>query len=53
LHSAGQLHKGDAGNGLFIQFTADPLPVLPIPQKVGPSESFLTFGVLEKAQAPG
>ena len=25
LHSTGQLHKGDAGHGLFIQFTDDAL----------------------------
>ena len=23
LHSTGQLHKGGAGNGLFVQITAD------------------------------
>lgn len=53
LHSTGQLHKGDAGGGLFIQFTADPPRDLPIPEEAGSSESFLTFGVLEKAQALG
>jgi hypothetical protein len=31
LHSTGQLHKGDAGNGLFIQFTSEPETDLPIP----------------------
>ena len=30
LHSTGQLHKGDAGNGLFIQFSADPPRDTPI-----------------------
>jgi hypothetical protein len=51
LHSTGQLYKGDPGNGLFIQFTAEPLLDLPIPEEAGSSESFLTSGVLEKAQA--
>jgi hypothetical protein len=53
LHSTGQLHKGDAGNGLFIQFTADnPLDV-PIPDEPGEPASTMTFGVLEMSQALG
>jgi glucose-6-phosphate isomerase len=31
LHSTGQLHKGGAGNGVFIQLTAEPESALPIP----------------------
>jgi glucose-6-phosphate isomerase len=53
LHSTGQLHKGDAGNGIFIQFTADPGEDAPIPDEAGKPESSLTFGVLEAAQASG
>lgn len=47
LHSTGQLHKGGAGNGVFIQITsADAEDV------VLPNEKF-TFGVLKQAQALG
>jgi transaldolase/glucose-6-phosphate isomerase len=57
LHSTGQLHKGDAGNGLFIQFTADAAASLtqdvPIPDEAGTPESSVTFGVLKAAQALG
>ncbi|MDX6379473.1 MAG: transaldolase / glucose-6-phosphate isomerase [Rubrobacteraceae bacterium] len=53
LHSTGQLHKGDTGNGLFIQFTADHPRDAPIPDEAGADESSLTFGVLEAAQALG
>jgi len=53
LHSTGQLHKGDAGNGLFIQFTADAPRDAPIPDEAGSSESSITFGVLKMAQALG
>ncbi len=53
LHSTGQLHKGDAGNGLFIQFTADDLQDIPIPDEAGSSDSAMTFGVLKTAQALG
>jgi len=35
LHSTGQLHKGDAGHGLFIQFTADDQRDVPIPDEAG------------------
>lgn len=47
LHSTGQLHKGGANNGLFIQVTADPAQDVPIP-----GEKY-TFGVLIAAQALG
>ena len=47
LHSTGQLHKGGASNGLFIQITADDDLDLPIP-----GEPY-SFGVLKQAQALG
>jgi transaldolase/glucose-6-phosphate isomerase len=53
LHSTGQLHKGDAGNGLFIQFTADSHQDVPIPDEAGSPKSSMTFGVLKMAQALG
>lgn len=53
LHSTGQLHKGDAGKGLFIQFSADPKQNVPIPDDAGQPESSITFGVLVLAQALG
>jgi hypothetical protein len=53
LHSTGQLHKGDAGNGIFIQFTADPKQDAEIPDEAGASKSSMTFGVLKLAQALG
>ncbi len=53
LHSTGQLHKGDAGKGLFIQFVSTPDQDLPIPDEPGSSDSQMTFGVLKQAQALG
>lgn len=53
LHSTGQLHKGDAGNGLFIQITTEAVPDLPIPDEPGKPASSLTFGMLKMAQALG
>ncbi|UCC61784.1 MAG: hypothetical protein JSV36_13405, partial [Anaerolineae bacterium] len=53
LHSTGQLHKGDAGNGLFVQFTADDPRDVPIPDEAGFPESSITFGLLKAAQALG
>ncbi|MBI3610231.1 MAG: bifunctional transaldolase/phosoglucose isomerase [Nitrospirae bacterium] len=47
LHSTGQLHKGGAGNGLFLQITADDKRDIPIPGKT------YTFGILKQAQAFG
>ena len=47
LHSTGQLHKGGAANGVFIQITAAEGEDLPIP-----GEPY-TFGVLQQAQALG
>lgn len=53
LHSTGQLHKGDSGNGLFIQITSDPQTDISIPDEAGSSESAMTFAVLIRAQALG
>jgi len=53
LHSTGQLHKGDAGRGLFIQLTADQPRDAPIPDEIGSSASSVSFGVLETAQVLG
>jgi len=53
LHSTGQLHKGDAGKGLFIQLTADDARDVPIPDELGAAASSLSFGVLKAAQAFG
>jgi glucose-6-phosphate isomerase/transaldolase/glucose-6-phosphate isomerase len=53
LHSTGQLHKGDSGNGLFIQFTQDDSEDVDIPDDIGKEESSLTFGALKAAQAKG
>jgi hypothetical protein len=57
LHSTGQLHKGDAGHGLFIQFTADSIGPLArdasIPDEAGSPDSSISFGVLKAAQLLG
>jgi hypothetical protein len=53
LHSTGQLHKGDAGNGLFIQIIDESNTNVPIPDEPGESKSSMTFGVLIKSQALG
>lgn len=53
LHSAGQLHKGDAGQGLFIQLTSDDPRDIAIPERPGASGSTLTFGAFKSAQAIG
>lgn len=47
LHSTGQLHKGGANNGLFLQITSDDGTDLPIPG------GKMTFATLERAQALG
>lgn len=44
LHSTGQLHKGDRGNGLFIQFVNDATQDVPIPDLAGQAGSSMTFG---------
>jgi transaldolase / glucose-6-phosphate isomerase len=55
LHSTGQLHKGDAGRGRFLQLTADAVRNATIPDEMGSPEGggSLSFGVLELAQALG
>jgi len=53
LHSSGQLHKGDAGKGIFIQLTADIVNDIPIPDEPLSKNSSLTFGILKNAQALG
>jgi hypothetical protein len=53
LHSTGQLHKGDSGNGLFIQLTEDNSLDIDIPDDIGKEKSSLTFGTLKAAQAQG
>jgi len=53
LHSTGQLHKGDAGQGLFLQITADDPEDAPIPDEAGSEKAALTFGILKNAQARG
>jgi transaldolase/glucose-6-phosphate isomerase len=47
LHSTGQLHKGGANNGLFIQITMDAEDDFEIPTQG------MSFGTLERAQALG
>jgi len=53
LHSTGQLHKGDAGKGLFIQITCDGLEDAPIPDEACKKKSSVSFKVLENAQSLG
>ena len=47
LHSTGQLHKGGANNGLFLQLVDEPKEDIPVP------ETGFTFAELIKAQAIG
>lgn len=53
LHSTGQLHKGDAGNGLFIQFIDNPNENILIPDEPINDKSSSSFRVLIAAQAMG
>jgi glucose-6-phosphate isomerase/transaldolase/glucose-6-phosphate isomerase len=53
LHSTGQLHKGDSGNGLFIQLTQENIWDVDIPDEIGKNKSSLTFGTLQAVQAQG
>lgn len=53
LHSTGQLHKGDSGNGMFIQIIDNPVNDIAIPDDAMNGNSSITFGVLIKAQAFG
>jgi glucose-6-phosphate isomerase len=53
LHSTGQLHKGDGGNGLFLQLTGDPREEVGIPDEPGGTQSNMGFGTLIEAQGMG
>jgi len=53
LHSTGQLHKGDGGNGIFLQLVDQPQADLPIPDKAGSDASSVGFGVLVASQSLG
>jgi hypothetical protein len=53
LHSTGQLHKGDGGNGIFIQFLSDAIRDVSIPDEAGQQQSTMSFAVLKTAQALG
>ena len=53
LHSTGQLHKGDAGKGLFIQLTAEDKIDAPVPDGPGSRSSSRSFSLLKQAQARG
>ena len=53
LHSTGQLHKGDGGNGLFVQLVSDATEDVAIPDEAGAPASAMSFNVLKKAQALG
>jgi glucose-6-phosphate isomerase len=53
LHSTGQLHKGDAGKGLFVQILSRIDRDAPIPDRAGADESGMSFGTLITAQAFG
>ncbi len=53
LHSTGQLHKGDGGNGYFIQITSENSDDLSIPDEAGEITSSMSFGVLKLSQALG
>ncbi|HOJ51548.1 MAG TPA: hypothetical protein PLT64_02405 [Syntrophales bacterium] len=53
LHSTGQLHKGDAGKGVFIYLTEPVHTDVPIPESMAEDRSSLTFGALRAAQWAG
>lgn len=53
LHSTGQLHKGDSGNGIFIQLIDSPETDLPVPLEADADRSEFSFGTLIRAQALG
>ncbi len=53
LHSTGQLHKGDAGRGLFVVLSYDPEQDAAIPDEAGAETSTLSFGVLLRPQVLG
>jgi hypothetical protein len=49
FHSTDQLNKGDAKSELSTWFTGDLGGDLRHPEVAGSPESFITFGLLEKA----
>lgn len=51
LHTTGQMHLGDRGNGLVIQLLANVVLDVLIPDKVGEKAAGLTFGTLKELQA--
>jgi hypothetical protein len=53
LHSTGQLHKGDGGNGVFLQLLADMPNDCNIPDSPTEDKSSISFGILKTAQAMG
>jgi glucose-6-phosphate isomerase len=53
LHSTGQLHKGDSGNGRFLQLTDHSAAGLEIPDEAGELTGEVGFGTLIAAQAQG
>jgi glucose-6-phosphate isomerase len=53
LHSTGQLHKGDAGKGVFVQIISRMDKDAPIPDHAGAEKSSVSFGTLITAQAFG
>lgn len=53
LHSTGQMHKGDGGKGVFIQFVSNAKTDLPIPDDPLSDSSSITFGTLFKSQSLG
>ncbi len=53
LHSTGQLHKGDAGKGIFLQILSKPVQDKGIPDVPGKKEAYISFGTLKNAQAFG
>ena len=53
LHSTGQLHKGDRGQGLFLQLVGEPVRDLEIPAIPGSPAPAPSFGKLIDAQARG
>ncbi len=53
LHSTGQLHKGDAGHGLFLQLTATAATDAKIPDEENADTASMSFAVLKAAQQMG
>ena len=53
LHSTGQLHKGDGGNGYFIQLISNYSKEAAIPNTAEEKNSSVSFGTLIKAQSLG